>query len=181
MRPASHAAVVKWISVSTVLLVLFGLEGFSFAQARLSRSDVRARSLVRKRAGATPARTAGVRAIQPPNTTDSWTGGGDGTSWNNASNWNNGIPNSSTVDVTIGTATASVNDNLSNAQIGNLTLSHAADGLTIANGIVLNVFGSGINNAGTTTRGSTGIFTELVLQGNVTISGAGTVTMTNNA
>jgi CO dehydrogenase/acetyl-CoA synthase beta subunit len=183
MRPASSRAIVKWASVPSVLLVLLGLGGFSFAQARLvsSRTRVTKQSLSRKlKSVLDPSPNIGARPIQPPNTSDSWTGGGDGTSWNNASNWNNGIPNSSTVDVTIGTATAAVNDNLNNAQVANLTLSHAADGLTIANGIVLNVFGPTISNAGTITLGSTGSNTELVLQGNVTLSGGGTVTMSPN-
>jgi hypothetical protein len=173
--------VVKWMCVPSILLAVLAFENFSLAQTRLgpSAKPISGQSL-KGTINRAPARAAATPA-PPPNTADSWTGGGDGTSWNNASNWNNGIPNSSTVDVTIGTATASVNDKLSNAQIGNLTLRHAADGLTIANGIVLNVFGSSINNAGTITLGSTGNFTELVLQGNVTLSGGGAVTMTNNA
>src|SRR5579863_2763731 len=39
--------------------------------------------------------------VRPQDSSDSWTGGGDGTSWNNASNWSAGVPNGSTVDVTI--------------------------------------------------------------------------------
>src|SRR5229473_8708639 len=181
MRPTS-ARVASWMSVVCILVGLFAFANLTFAQ---SRSNAK-RQLSERPLSSTAALTAAApvhlatSAVKPPNTSDSWTGGGDGTSWNNAANWSAGVPNSSTVDVTIGTATAAVNDNLS-ASVGNLTLSHAADGLTIANGIVLSVFGSAINNAGTITLGSTGSFTELVLQGNVTLSGGGTVTLSNNA
>src|ERR1700704_4382265 len=161
MRPTYARAIVKWMSVPSVLLALLAFEGFSFAQARLvssrsvsSRKHVTGQSLLRKRRiDLAPAHSAGIRPIPPPNTSDSWTGSGDGTSWNNAANWNNGVPNSNTVDVTIGTTTASVNDNLT-ASVGNLALSHSGDNLTIANGIALSVFGSAINNAGTITLGS---------------------------
>jgi hypothetical protein len=166
-----------------ILLVLLAIPGSSLAQTRLvsSRNPDSSQTLLRHRRGVlAPAQASGISPVLPPNTSDSWTGGGDGTSWNSASNWNNGIPNSSTVDVTIGTPTAAVNDNLNNAQIANLTLSNAGDGLTLGNGIVLNVFGPSISNAGTMTLGSTGSFTELVLQGNTTLSGGGTLTLSNN-
>src|SRR3981081_835127 len=181
MRPTS-ARVASWTSVLCILAALLALPPLTSAQSRSNakrRLSKRPLSSTAALTAAAPLRLA-ASAVRPPNTSDSWTGGGDGTSWNSATNWNNGVPNSSTVDVTIGTTTAAVNDNLS-ASVGNLTLSHAADGLTIANGIVLSVFGSAINNAGTITLGSTGSFTELVLQGNVTLSGGGTVTLSNNA
>src|SRR6202043_1685302 len=50
----------------------------------------------------------------------------------------------------------------------------------INNGITLNVFGSSINNAGTITLGATNFGTGLSLQGNVTLSGGGTVTLSNS-
>jgi hypothetical protein len=181
MRPALPRAIARWMSVPFVFLALLAFEGFSSAQVRLvsSRDHVRRGTLLSERkVNLVPVR-AGISSVRPPNTSDSWTGSGDGTSWNNAANWNSGVPNSSTVDVTIGTTTASVNDNLT-ASVGNLTLSHAGDGLTISNGIILSVFGSAINNAGTITLGSVGSFTELALQGNVTLSGGGTVTLSNN-
>src|SRR5690348_13488778 len=115
MRPVSARTIVKWMSVPSVLLVLLAVDGSSSAQARLvSSRDASSRNhraalspLSKRTVNLAPARAAAVTPTQP-NTSDSWTGGGDGTSWNNAANWNNGIPNSSTVDVTIGTTTASV-------------------------------------------------------------------------
>jgi hypothetical protein len=109
MRSTSARAIVKWMSVPSVLLALLAFEGFSFAQARLvssrsvsSRKHVTGQSLLRKRGiDLAPAHSAGISPIPPPNTSDSWTGSGDGTSWNNAANWNNGVPNSSTVDGTL--------------------------------------------------------------------------------
>src|ERR1700730_15769846 len=122
MRPTS-ARVASWMSVFPILVALFAFVNLTFAQ---SRSNAK-RQLSRHPLSSAAALTAS--AAKPPNTSDSWTGSGDGTSWNNAANWNAGVPNGSTVDVTIGTTTANVNDNLS-ASVGNLTLSHAGDGLT---------------------------------------------------
>src|SRR6266851_1896625 len=181
MRPTS-ARVASWTSVFCILVALFAFANLSFAQ---SRSNAKRRLSERPLSSTVALRAAApvhlaASAVKPPNTSDSWTGSGDGTSWNQGTNWSAGVPNSGTVDVTIGTTTASVNDNLNGAHVGNLTLSHAADSLTLGNGIILNVFGSAINNAGTIKLNSSGSFTELVLQGNVTLSGAGTVTLSNN-
>src|SRR5712671_1867992 len=171
-------------AVPSVLLVFLSAQCFSFAQGRLPSGSRHVGKTLTHKSGAkpTPAHVVQSAVQPPPNTTDSWTGLGDGTSWSNASNWNSGVPNSSTVDVIIGTTTATVNDNLVNAQIANLTLSHAGDSLTINNGIALDVFGPSISNAGTITLGSAGFGTELVLEGNVTLSGSGgSVTMSNSS
>ena len=188
MRPASLRTVVQWMCVPSLILAISAFAGSSLAQSRSSsrnRHPAGHSLLHEQTVTPTPARATAKTAVAPPNTTDSWTGGGDGTSWNNASNWNNGIPNSTTVDVTIGTATAAVNDNLT-ASVGNLTLSNAGDALTIQNGIALTVAGSNINNAGTITLGSSGNLTELVVGlstggTNTTLSGTGTLTLSNNA
>src|SRR5260370_3252648 len=154
MSQASSRAIVKWTSVLAVLLALFSLANLLFAQTRgVSRPKLRNYQLVLNHppmAATASARIAARNKPAPPNTSDSWTGLGDGTSWNNASNWSAGVPNSSTVDVTIGTTTPSANDNIS-ASLGKLTLSHAGDSLTIGNDQALSVFGSMINNAGTIT------------------------------
>src|SRR5712671_6677239 len=122
-------------AVPSVLLVFLSAQCFSFAQGRLLSGSRHVGQTLTHKSGAkaAPAHVVQSAVQPPPNTADSWTGGGDGLSWNNAGNWNNGVPNSSTVDVTIGTTTASVNDNLT-ASVGNLTLSHAGDNLTVANG-----------------------------------------------
>jgi fibronectin-binding autotransporter adhesin len=169
MRPTIFRAVLS------VLLVFLAPQCPSIAQSQPpSRKS--------HKSGTRPASAHSVLSplqAPPPNTTDSWTGAGDGTSWNNAGNWNSGIPNSSTVDVTIGTTTATVNDNIG-ASVGNLTLSHSGDALTIADGITLNVFGGTISNAGTITLNSTNAFgTALELSANTTLSGGGTITMAN--
>jgi len=180
----TSARAANWMGVFCILVALFAFTNLTFAQSRSNAKrqlSERPLSSAAALTAAAPAHLATSTVKLPPNTSDSWTGGGDGTSWNNASNWNSGVPNSSTVDVIIGTTTATVNDNLVNAQIANLTLSHAGDGLTINNGIALQVFGPSISNAGTITLGSAGFGTELVLEGNVTLSGSGTVTLTNNS
>jgi len=179
MSPASFRAIVKWTSVLAVLLAVFSFASLAFAQTRrVSKRKLQNHQLVLSHAPI--AATASVRIaaknnVAPPNTSDSWTGLGDGTSWNNASNWSAGVPNSSTVDVTIGTTTAAVNDNTS-AFVGNLTLSHAGDSLTIADNQTLSVFGT-INNAGTITLASAGNGTFLDLGASLTLSGTGIVVL----
>src|SRR5258708_39219492 len=112
MRPTS-ARVAVWISVFCILVALFAFANLTFAQ---SRSNAK-RQLSERPLSSTAALTAAppvhlaTSTVKPPNTSDSWTGGGDGTSWNNAANWSAGIPNGSTENGTIGTTTASVNDN----------------------------------------------------------------------
>ena len=159
-----------------VFLVVLALPCFLFGQKRLSSGS---QQTLTHKVSTSPATSHVVRGavVLPANTTDSWTGSGDGTSWNNASNWSAGVPNSSTVDVTIGTTTAAVNDNI-NASVGKLTLSHAGDSLTIGNNLTLSVFGSSINNAGTITLGSTGNGTFLAIDAAiVTLSGGGNVVL----
>src|ERR1700732_4767976 len=154
MRPTS-ARVASWMSVFPILVALFAFANLTFAQSRSNAKRQLSRHPLSSAAALTAAAPVNLAAsaAKPPNTSDSWTGSGDGIHWSNAGNWSAGVPNGSTIDVTIGTATAAVQDDLGNAQVGNLTLSHAADGLTINNGITLNVFGSSINNSGTLTLG----------------------------
>src|SRR5260370_6386708 len=154
MSSASSRAIVKWTSVLAVLLTLCSVANLLFAQTHgVSRPKLHNHQLVLSHspmAATASARIAAKNQAAPPNTSDSWTGLGDGSSWNNASNWSAGVPNSSTVDVTIGTTTAAVDDNI-NPSVGKLALSHAGDRLTIGNDQALSVFGSMINNAGTIT------------------------------
>ena len=62
----------------------------------------------------------------------------------------------------------------------NLTLGLSTDSLTISNGLNLNVNGSTISNAGTITENSGNNATELVIAGSTTLTGTGTLTMSNN-
>src|SRR5260370_6117351 len=151
MSSASSRAIVKWTRVLAVLLTLFSFANLLFAEPQgVARPKLHNHQRVLSHPPRAATASARINKAAPPNTSDSWTGLGDGTSWNNASNWSAGVPNSSTVDVTIGTTTAAVNDNI-NASVGKLTLSHAGDSLTIGNDQALSVFGSMINNAGTIT------------------------------
>jgi len=130
-------------------------------------------------------------------TTDTWTGSGSNADWSNASNWNNGAITSGE-NILVNLTTAATTDDAS-FTIGTLTLSNAGDSVASNSGVTLTVQ-SGISNAGTITLGnnsflditgnvsnsgtitlnSTGNATELVLEGNVTLSGGGTVTLSNN-
>ncbi|PIO48662.1 MAG: hypothetical protein CMR00_04105 [[Chlorobium] sp. 445] len=53
-----------------------------------------------------------------------WTGGGDGTSWNNSNNWNpNGVPNGTTVDVIFPSVSPTLTNIPVNTQVRDFTLS----------------------------------------------------------
>jgi hypothetical protein len=103
--------------------------------------------------------------------------------WSDASNWMpNTVPNSSSASVTINTATnnpvlININATIANLAIGSTSAVSLDDNqsLTIAGG------GSGgvISNAGTITLNSTGDNTELLLSSTVSLSGGGTVNMSN--
>jgi fibronectin-binding autotransporter adhesin len=110
----------------------------------------------------------------------SWTGGtGD---WNDAGDWNGGVPNSSTqsVCITNGTmgAPSVVNLNI-DASINDLQLG-TFDTLNLEAGTQLEVFGTQIINAGQININSGGGSNAILeLANNVTLSGAGTLTLAN--
>jgi hypothetical protein len=120
-----------------------------------------------------------TRNAPPPLTADSWTGTSGDSNWNTAGNWSAGVPTSADA-VTIGTASANVNLSGAIGMFGTLTLSNSGDVLNIQNAAILDASGN-ITNNGALNLNSSGSFTELVLEGNVTLSGSGTVTLTNNA
>ena len=110
--------------------------------------------------------------------TSTWQGGGSG-NWNVAGNWNGGIP-TSTSNTCINTASSTVTLNTAGAT-STLTLGSSTDALAIANAESLTVSGATISNAGSITMNSSGATTELVIgASNVTLSGAGTLTMSNS-
>src|SRR5579864_5887392 len=76
--------------------------------------------------------------------TDNWMGTTG--VWSDAANWDSGVPVTGN-NIVIGTASANATDDFSLA-IGTLTLSHAADTMTIADGVALNA-SSTIANSGT--------------------------------
>jgi hypothetical protein len=124
--------------------------------------------------------------VADPLVTDNWLGG-TGT-WNVTGNWSGGVPNNgtpvgTTYDVFIdhGRAGASVVTLNINVGINNLTID-SDDSLAIGNGFSLTINGSSIANAGKLSLNSTGNITSLAIGApSVTLSGGGTVTLSNNA
>ncbi len=179
MRPASRL-LTPWINVLCLLAVLFSVVGFASAESAGSKRKLSQHSLPSQQpvASLKSAQTA-LPDAPPPLTADSWTGTAGDNSWNTSGNWSAGVPTSSSA-VTIGTASANVNLSSGTGSFGTLGLSNTGDVLNIQNGAILDAFGN-ITNTGTLNLNSSGNFTELVLEGNVTLSGSGTVTLSNNA
>jgi hypothetical protein len=113
--------------------------------------------------------------------TDTFTNGAGTGFWNNAGNWSAGLPGSSNnVFITGSGSASSVTEDVS-ATINNLTL-NSGNSWILNNGFALTINGNSISNAGTMSLNSTGNFTELIIHGSgVTLSGGGTLTMSNNA
>ncbi|MGA9897112.1 MAG: choice-of-anchor D domain-containing protein [Terriglobales bacterium] len=109
-------------------------------------------------------------------TTDNWIGGASG-NWSNSSNWSNGVPNSSSVNVCINDGNpmpSQVTLDIT-ATIGGLTIDTGSS-LTIGNGNTLVVFGN-ISNAGQILVNETANNTFLSIAGAVSLTGGGTVTL----
>src|SRR5208337_328907 len=111
----------------------------------------------------------------------SWNAGtGD---WGDGGNWIGGVPNSQTQNVCIGNGTMAapsvVNLNI-DASINDLQLGSTFDTLNFDPGTILSVFGTQIINAGQININSgAGQNAVLELANNVTLSGAGTLTLAN--
>jgi hypothetical protein len=114
-------------------------------------------------------------------TNDTFTNAAGTGFWNNSGNWSAGLPGvSSNVLITGSGSAASVTQDVS-ATINNLTL-NSGNTWSLKNGLVLTVGGNTISNAGKMNMNSTGNFTELLIgSASVTLSGGGTLTMSNNA
>jgi fibronectin-binding autotransporter adhesin len=112
---------------------------------------------------------------------DTFTNGAGTGLWNNASNWSSGLPSSSNnVLITGAGSAAAVTQNVA-ATINNLTL-NSANSWTLSNAETLTIDGNAISNAGKMLLNSTGNATELIIGSpSVTLSGGGTLTMSNNA
>ena len=104
--------------------------------------------------------------------TDNWVGSTG--AWSDPTQWDSGVPVAGE-NINIGTTTASSTDDFS-LSIGSLTLGNSADALTIRDGVTLTV-GGNTSNAGSIQLASTGDNTYLLFNGNVTLTGAGTLTM----
>jgi hypothetical protein len=104
--------------------------------------------------------------------TDNWIGNTG--SWSDPTQWDGGVPVAGE-NINIGTTTANSTDDFSLA-IGTLTLGNSGDALTVGDGVTLTVAGN-TSNAGSIQLASTGDSTYLLFNGNVTLTGAGTLTM----
>ncbi|MGD0567227.1 MAG: hypothetical protein ABSA78_02385, partial [Candidatus Sulfotelmatobacter sp.] len=173
MRPASSRVVTLSITVVCLLATFLSLNGLASAQAgskdKLSKSAV---SSQRPAAGAV--KDAGGT---PKLTSDTWTGtAGDG-NWGTTNNWSAGVPNSGDA-VTIGGASTAVNLNVAGSA-GTLTL-NSGDSLNIVNGDSLTMSGN-IANSGSMTMSSSNGATQLIVGvSGITLSGTGTLSMSNN-
>src|SRR5713101_2520216 len=113
MRPASRLAVTLWTIALCIFAVLFFLDGLVSAQAAAgSKRKLSQQSVLRQQPVANHA-VAGraTRNAPPALTADSWTGTSGDNNWGTAGNWSAGVPTSASA-VTIGTATANVNMNV---------------------------------------------------------------------
>ncbi len=176
MRLSSRA--ISLSTLATCLLALLATVSLQ-AETSSSRRKLSQQSLLNSHPVTRTVAARGSLRNAPPLTADSWTGTSGDSSWTTSGNWTAGVPTSSSA-VTIGTASANVNLTTGTGSFGTLALSNSGDVLNIQNGAILDAFGN-ITNTGTLNLNSSGNFTELVLEGNVTLSGSGTVTLTNNA
>ncbi len=109
-------------------------------------------------------------------TTDNWIGGASG-NWSNSSNWSNGVPNSSSVNVCIndGNSTPSQITLDITASVGALYIDSGSS-LTISNNNTLFTYGN-ISNAGQIFVGAAGNNTFLTMGAGVSLTGGGSVTL----
>jgi len=109
---------------------------------------------------------------------DNWKGGAG--NWNDATKWTAGVPtSSSSVYVDHGLAGASAVTVSDGEQSGNLTID-SDDSVTLVGGL-LNVFGPTISNAGILAIAATSGGANFDISGAVTLTGAGTLNMSNSA
>jgi hypothetical protein len=179
MRPASSRAIALSITVLCLFAAFFSLDGLASAQAAAgSKSKLSQQARLSQHPVVSKAAASRAATAPPPLTSDSWTGtAGDG-NWGTAGNWSLGTVPTSTNAVTIG-GTNAVNVNVT-ATAGTLTLSTSHDSLNIENNDTLTVDGN-ITNDGAITLSSAGNGTDLIIGASASLSGTGTVTLSNNA
>ncbi|SPE44372.1 exported hypothetical protein [Candidatus Sulfotelmatobacter sp. SbA7] len=109
---------------------------------------------------------------------DNWLGGTG--LWSDATKWSAGVPTSSnSVFIDNGKAGASpVTINFNGAQCANLTID-SDDSLTLVDGTIFTLYGPTISNAGNIFLNSAGFGLDFNFGGAVTLTGAGTLTMSN--
>ena len=109
---------------------------------------------------------------------DNWKGGAG--NWNDATKWTAGVPtSSSSVYVDHGLAGVSAVTVSDGEQSGNLTID-SDDSVTLANGALFQIYGPTISNAGTFLLNAAGGNVYFDINGAVTLTGAGTLNMSNN-
>jgi len=106
--------------------------------------------------------------------TDTWVGTTG--MWSDTTQWDSGVPVAGD-NIAIGTASATSTDDFS-LSIGALTLGSASDTLIIPDGVSLAVTGT-VSNPGSIQMNSAGTNTFLLLNGNVSLSGTGKLTLGN--
>ncbi len=111
--------------------------------------------------------------------TDIWLGGTG--YWSTGSMWSAGVPTStSNVLINNGNGPASVTLNYNGAQCGSLTVDGDAS-LTMVDGTIFTLYGPTISNSGSIFLDSVSSNLDFDFGGAVTLSGAGTLTMSNNS
>src|SRR5262249_5894684 len=110
---------------------------------------------------------------------DNWKGGAG--NWSNSTKWTAGVPTStSNAYIYHSNSSASSVTNDTNAQCANLTID-SDDSLSLPTNSILTVFGPTISNAGTLLMNATSSGANFDIAGKVTLTGAGGLTMSNNA
>src|SRR5260370_9344490 len=111
---------------------------------------------------------------------DNWLGGTG--FWSDASKWSEGVPTSSkNVLIDNGKSGASpVTINYNGAQCGNLTVD-GDDSLIMVDGTIFTLYGPTISNSGNIFLNSAGFGVDFNFGGAVTLTGAGTLTMSNSS
>ena len=111
--------------------------------------------------------------------TTSWNGGAG--SWETAGNWSSGVPGAtSNACINVASSTVNITANSGDTTL-NLDINLGSDILNIGNNTELTIqSGGNILNNGALNLNSGGNTTELIIDGATTLSGTGTVTMSNN-
>jgi fibronectin-binding autotransporter adhesin len=109
---------------------------------------------------------------------DDWLGGTG--YWSTASQWSAGVPTSSSNAIIGSDGASAVTINYNGAQCAGLTID-GGDSLTLVDGTIFTVFGPTISNAGLLSMNAISGSAILDINGAVTLSGSGGLTMSNNA
>lgn len=173
------ARIQRLLSVCSLALTVFALSQTKAVGQVIPKDNDKASIDVKSYEPVVEVKSAAI--IPATITNDTFTNGGGTGLWGTATNWSAGLPTSSNNVLITGTGSAaSVTENVS-ATINNLTL-NSPDTWTLSNAEALTIDGNSIGNAGKMIMSSTGSTTELIIgSSSVTLSGGGTLTLSNNA